>query len=683
PGGVTTQYFADSIAIEGERIAVAGTLLDQPFGPPQAARIGGAIHLFERQSPGTWVSDGVVVRTWSPGYSVLGGSLDLDGDRFAVASSGSDETPFGPIPSSTTDANGAFVYSRTAPGTWDPVDDFAGEDFEGPLVRLHGDVGICSRAVSAFGVANAGVVASYSRSTGSWNRVDVEIDPVASDGVHLLDLRDGGSGRLVAPGYSFDEFGHPYLVVAVKERQPSGSYGSATVIPIDESDPFVSQPTSISIDGDVIVLGAATQGVKTRPDHTRGRAYVLERDSFGQWNQVAVLEDAVPDFTNPITDDTVFASRVLVDGDRIAVGGVTGSQKAGRVHVFERDPFGAWLLADVVLEPVGTAVSGFAHDLAVSGDTLFVAAPNYTTTGGALVGAVHVVERQTNGTWIPIQTIEGTALTCTTPTSFGQFAQWVRASGDELFIGAPGLMSILPPSVVPGGVHVLRRDPLGVWQYVDCWASPSGSGEEFGLAMDVDGDEMLVTRFTKASNPQITFQLRPIEQAVEYRRRMADGSWQTIVEARRWTEGQLLSYGRRRTDVLDGAGFVVYAEDDFEPTDPIGPGERRYDDGLLWRSRASLDVPQGDSASLFLRAGEPYGGDLYIILGSLTGPAVPGIPVGSTGLVFPLVRDIYTRYILDHAGGSILQPYLGFLDAYGRADAALTLEPNLWPNFVG
>ncbi|MEZ5978777.1 MAG: hypothetical protein R3F34_11210 [Planctomycetota bacterium] len=127
----------------------------------------------------------------------------------------------------------------------------------------------------------------------------------------------------------------------------------------------------------------------------------------------------------------------------------------------------------------------------------------------------------------------------------------------------------------------------------------------------------------------------------------------------------------------------MYAGDDFEPTDPVSPGERRYDDGLLWRSRASLDVPQGDSASLRLRAGEQYGGDLYIILGSRPVRAVPRIPVGSTGLVFPLVRDIYTRYILDHAGGSILNRTSASSTRTVVRNTDLTLEPNLWPNFVG
>ncbi|MEZ5978778.1 MAG: hypothetical protein R3F34_11215 [Planctomycetota bacterium] len=448
PGGTTTQNFAESVSVHGDRLAVGGTLRSGPLGLANSLVMGGAVRLYERQSGGGWAADGVVVRTWAPGTAVFGTSVDLDGDDLIVSGSGSNATSFGPITSS--DADGAFTYTRTGPATWDPVDQLAGHDFEGPSVALRGDIALCSRAASAFGVANAGVVASYSLSTGNWNRVDVETDPVASGGISLLDLRDGDSESTRRAR------NHLRRVRAPEPRRRPGrsasmnrGYGSATVIPIAESDPFVSQPTSISIDGDRIVLGAATQDDKVRPDHTRGRAYVLERDAFGQWAQVAALEDAVPDFTNPITGDTPSSPRACSSTAIV-------SRSAARRR--PRRPGASTFLKGTRSERGSSSTSSW-NPSAPPSPVSRTTSPSRATRSSSLhrttrrrgarsSGAVHVVERQTNRTWIPVRTIEdGTDLHDAEARS-GQSPSGACVGGRTVHrrLPAPRASSLRPPS---------------------------------------------------------------------------------------------------------------------------------------------------------------------------------------------------------------------------------------------
>lgn len=94
----------------------------------------------------------------------------------------------------------------------------------------------------------------------------------------------------------------------------------------------------------------------------------------------------------------------------------------------------------------------------------------------------------------------------------------------------------------------------------------------------------------------------------------------------------------------------------------------------------AISLGQGGGVPFALDAGTDNAGDLYLMLGSLSGSS-PGIPID--GIVLPLVQDAYTLFSLQSANLPPFANSLGFLDACGRSNAALTLPGGLSPALAG
>lgn len=124
--------------------------------------------------------------------------------------------------------------------------------------------------------------------------------------------------------------------------------------PVDGTDTYF--PTSVAIDGEVLVIGDA--GVDTLADDA-GAAYVYRRND-GQWQQETILTPASP------VHDALFGRSVATDGSRVIVGAPGGPNAlgyAGAASIFRKNgPY--WQLEVELTQPdigsgsdVGSAVS--------------------------------------------------------------------------------------------------------------------------------------------------------------------------------------------------------------------------------------------------------------------------------------------------------------------------------------
>jgi len=97
-------------------------------------------------------------------------------------------------------------------------------------------------------------------------------------------------------------------------------------------------------------------------------------------------------------------------------------------------------------------------------------------------------------------------------------------------------------------------------------------------------------------------------------------------------------------------------------------------------SPLALSIAAGGAQQLALRAGPQYAGRVYLLSGSASG-AQPGFPLPP--LLVPLNFDVYTNFLLSSPNAPPLQPSLGFLDANGAANSALTLPPGSPAHVLG
>ncbi|MFT5829571.1 MAG: hypothetical protein ACI9D0_000146 [Bacteroidia bacterium] len=106
---------------------------------------------------------------------------------------------------------------------------------------------------------------------------------------------------------------------------------------------------------------------------------------------------------------------------------------------------------------------------------------------------------------------------------------------------------------------------------------------------------------------------------------------------------------------------------------------RRYEH-YLWSDTPSLSAAAGGTVQFDLACGSDFGGDFYLVLGSVSGTS-PGTPIN--GELVPLVADAYTNLTFSRANTGPFSQTFGALDALGRASASLTVPAGIASVLVG
>lgn len=402
---------------------------------------------------------------------------------------------------------------------------------------------------------------------------------------------------------------------------------------------------SIAIDGDTLALGRQTLNVNPPgPDgwNAAGGVSVYERDPSGAW--VLAAEFTSPDPEN----DGLFGARLDLDGDRLAVSalfedaGTEGDE--GRVHVFERSG-GSWNHVAALTAPAPQKSSEFGDKLDIEGDRLAIASADETTEAPFGIGVVHLYERSGAGVWSFARTFDGHDLAGVR----GNFGRDVALDGERLVIGATGGGD---PGSTPAGRIAVYAWSGTEWVLDGTCVPRIPYPTVFGDEVAIDGDRIATLGGLGtpigAGGTAVIFERAPSGE---------------------WFEHSILGSSEFGEPTFTNSGDIVLAGD----TVAIEKGSTTTLVGRVrpfLGGRRSVLGAAGGMQELFLRAGPAHPFEVFVLLGSVTGtsPAtVPGLP-----FTVPLVWDAYTDALLATLGGP-LDPWFGFLDAYGRADARIRI----------
>lgn len=403
---------------------------------------------------------------------------------------------------------------------------------------------------------------------------------------------------------------------------------------------------SVAIDGDTLALGRLTLNVNPSGSGLLGAAggvSVYERDPGGAWVLTAELISSEPQA------DGIFGARLDLDRDRLVVsapGEDAGSEgDEGRVHVFERSG-GSWTHVAALTAPAPQKLSEFGDKLDLEGDRLVVAAADETTQAPFGIGVAHLYERAVDGTWSFARTFDGHDLAGVR----GKFGSDVALDGDRLAIGAIGGGD---PGATPAGRIVVYAWDGAQWELDGtCVPRIPYFSNLFADEVAIDGDRIAtlggIGTPIDAGSTAVIFERTP---------------------AGTWFEHSTLGSTTFNDPAFTSTADIVIAGDSvaFEKgsTTTLVGRVRPFLGG-----RRSLLGIAGGVQELFLRAGPAHPFEVYVLLGSVTGTApmpVPGLP-----FTVPLVWDAYTDALLATLGGP-LDPWFGFLDEFGRADARLLI----------
>jgi len=326
-------------------------------------------------------------------------------------------------------------------------------------------------------------------------------------------------------GYSSGVDGNAMVIGAFLQDGASAQSGAAYLFERDgtrwtrraklvapDGNPFDFFGTSAAISGDTVVLGASN--VTDTSGRVSGAAYVFRRRD-GQWRFEAKLLAGDPQDES----DFAFDLGVAVSGDTIAVAAGRASNgasaAAGAVYVYTRAA-GQWTQTARIANPLpGPFFTGFGSSVSLGASTLVVGATFAPAGSVPAAGAAYVFRLQ-QGSWILDATLQASD-----PATFRLFGWSTAIDKDVIAVGA--LRGTNDLNVLSGAAYVFERKGSAWLQTARLSPDDGRSGDEYGYRITVGGDWVVVGADVHANAAG-----DPVGAAYGYRR--VGAAWQPQFE---------------------------------------------------------------------------------------------------------------------------------------------------------
>lgn len=276
---------------------------------------------------------------------------------------------------------------------------------------------------------------------------------------------------------------------------------------------------SVALDGDTLVVGAIGEDGDGTDESNNdlvspGAAYVFVRDGAGAWDQKQYLK------ASNVGHFDSFGSSVALEGDTLVVGafgeasnGVGGETDnsafdAGAAYVFTRNGAGLWSEQAYLKASNAGAGDEFGSSVALSGDTIVVAAIREDSNGvggegdnsANRAGAVYVYARNNAGDWN-----QQAYLKASNAETEDDFGASIALEGNTLVVGAPeedgnGIDGEIDNSASnAGAVYVFTRGASGSWTQQQYLKLTNSIFDSFGFAVSLKGNKLAVAAIADSS----------------------------------------------------------------------------------------------------------------------------------------------------------------------------------------
>ena len=352
----------------------------------------GAVYVFVRDVNGIWSQQGYLKASNVGRGDKFGASLAISGDTIAIGAPDEDSQAVGINPSYRGDNNGqidggptaydagaVYIFNRNASGFWQERDYIKGSTTAnnhnfGISVSLEGDrlaVGAeGDLGNNASGELSGGAAYVFTRDgNGNWSQ----------QALIKASNTGGGFGHVVSLS------GNTLAVSAQREKS------NATGINQDETDVSASNA---------------------------GAVYVFTYDGNSTWTQQAYIKASNTEsqdlfgFSMALSGDTLAVGAMFEDSNAILIDGDqadNSAEKAGAAYVFARVA-GVWTQQAYIKASNTGAGDQFGRNIALSGDTLLVGAPQESSNAVGMdgdeandlmftAGAAYRYGRDVNGNW--------------------------------------------------------------------------------------------------------------------------------------------------------------------------------------------------------------------------------------------------------------------------------------------
>ncbi len=331
-------------------------------------------------------------------------ALAIEGQRVVVGSPG-ENAQTGAIYIHECQQAGCSAPIRISPSNGASGDEF------GKVAVLSGN----TLAVAATGQSPPAVYV-YTEATGNWSlqaRIQAPGGLLSTGFGRALALQ--GNRLLIGADAASNGMGAAYVYT----RSGSTWLQEQRLIP-NQTQPGERFGSSVSLSGDLALVGAPRRAASGSGSHANGAAFVYAR-TLGVWSQQAMLMAG-----NAGNGDS-FGASVSLQGSRALIGAPLAGNGIGGVYVFE-SAAGVWSQQAMLAALAGIQGDRFGWSVALAGDTALVGAPFARGSCGAAR-----MFRRSNGSWLE------TAGAVVPQSNYGQLLGWsVASDGQRWVVGAPG-----------------------------------------------------------------------------------------------------------------------------------------------------------------------------------------------------------------------------------------------------
>ncbi|HNO79901.1 MAG TPA: right-handed parallel beta-helix repeat-containing protein [Phycisphaerae bacterium] len=376
--------------------------------------------------------------------------------------------------------------------------------------------------------------------------------------------------------------------------------------------------TSVDLEDSTAVVGANFGRIGGVSDS--GAVYVFEEVN-GEWQYSAKLS-----IGDPATDDR-FGYSVSISGSNIVVGSSRDDDdgvESGAAYVFASSG-GGW--QQVAKLTANDAAPGdlFGTSVALEGDTVLVGA-HADDDNGSRSGSVYVF-RKFGAVWQQIA-----KLNASDPLADALFGRDVALSGDTAVVGAYGAAK---GGVSDCGAAYVFREINGVWQEIaKLTADDAGTGDWFGLDVDIDGDTIVVGSFQDDDGA--------VNSGAVYVFSEFGGAWEQVAKLRAGTHAQDANFGR--SVAIDGDIIVAGAYRENANGSESGAIYASQRIGSIWQPPAKF-APEDTSANDRLGISAAVVGTSTIVGAYLDDDN--GLDSGSAFIISLGLRDCNDNGVLD------------------------------------
>ena len=517
--GDTSDEFGYSVAVSGETVVVGAHLDDHTDGDGDTDDDEGAAYVFTKPFTG-WADMTQTAKLTAFGAEAsdeFGISVAVDGNTVLV---GAHQYESG--------KGAAYVFTKPYTGWADSnetakfiASDAAANDEFGISVTLDGDTAVIGayrddHTDDGNTIGNAGSAYVFTKVSGVWSQKAklIAVDGAVNDEFGIS-VAVNGDTVVVGARQNDTSSGAAYLFTEV-----SGVWKHVAKLTADDGAANDEFGISVAVDGDTIVVGAHQDDDN---GDLSGSAYVFTRDSAGGWRQRDKLTASAGEAGDR------YGYSVGVSGDAIVVGAYSDDRNeanTGAVY-FLRIP--GWTdILDSAATTTSHIVTGLTNNVehtfqvrgvnaagggsasARVGGTPTFAILNRPTgfaadAGDAVVDLSWVdPEDSTIDKYQLLQIIQGGKLTTAStddPVVRGDgFGISVAADGDTAVVGA--YQDDDATNDNSGSAHVFTRSSSAApWSWsAKLTASDAAANDEFGIAVAVDGDTIVVGAHQNDSN---------------------------------------------------------------------------------------------------------------------------------------------------------------------------------------